>query len=148
MQTINIDIQKLVDAGLVKMPHPVKPVKPVEPYVYPIYNPKPKFIRKNVRRKLYNKNSKSAMNLKAAELYFVQKTLKEFSEEYNIGFARLKRGAYGGELLKPREMAILALYKAQEPLSSICARLGASLASTNIILWRMRKLRANSAKAA
>ena len=135
MQTININIQKLIDAGLVRMP-------PLE--TFPYYQHKQKK-RNQVRKSKYNKNSKAPMNLKAAELYFNQKTLKEFSEEYNVGFARLKRGAYGGEVLKPQEMAILAHYRAQEPLFSICARLGANLASTNILLWHMRKLRTNSA---
>lgn len=134
----NINIKKLVDAGLVQFPEP-------KAQLAHGHN-KPK--RRNIRKNKYNKNSKAPMNLKAAELYLGQKTLKEFCDAYGLNFERIRRGAYQGRPLKRRETAILALYKSQEPLSTICDRLGANLASTSTLLWHMRKARSNLAKAA
>jgi hypothetical protein len=134
----NINIKKLVDAGLVQFPEP-------KPQAICDAN-KPK--RRHVRKNKYNKNSKAPMNLKAAELYLGQKTLKEFCDAYNLNFERIRRGAYQGKPLGRRETAILAIYNAQERLSTICDRLGANLASTSTLLWHMRKVRINSAKAA
>ena len=124
-----INIKKLVAAGLVKLPTPMAKT---------IFNP---IKRAYNRKSQYNKNSKAPMNLKAAELYIKQKTLKEFSREYRISYRKLKLAAYSKRPLKRREAAILALFKAQEPLASICARLGANVDSTHVLLWRMRKER-------
>jgi hypothetical protein len=127
LQTVNL--QKLINAGLVS---------------YQKVEPKPA-VRIYTRKHRFNGNSCGESNHKAAEMYLSQKTLRQFSKEHRISFYKLKRAAYQGAVLKPQEMAIVALYKAQKPLALICARLGANLASTNVILWRMRKLRTNSA---
>jgi hypothetical protein len=131
-----INIQKLVDAGLVKLPTPMAKT---------IFNP---IKRAYNRKSKYNKNSKAPMNLKAAELYLSQKTLAEFGEEHGVSLQKLKRAAYDGEVLESRIMAIVALFKAQEPLASICTRLGANFHSTQTLLWVLRKDRKSLQKAA
>jgi hypothetical protein len=130
MQQLKINLQKLVDAGLISYPDPqIKPSK-----------------RKYIRKYRFNSNCCGESNYQAAELYLSQRTLRQFSQEHNLSHSKLKRAAYQGVVLKPQEMAIVALYRAQEPLALICARLGANLASTHVVLRQMRNNRTISAK--